>query len=409
VPQSAPNPSPFQIPNKPHNSGADATGLCYKHFPFPKRAHSLNPGGLDASRVAGSVEGISLQFALPMLTTKEISIANFRSIQSERFELLPLTILVGKNDVGKSNLLEAIRVLFEGATTSVDSEDFYDPAAPLEIVAVLVGVRECLGLCDERNRPKLEQRIDANGFLTIRRVAASPRKLGSIEILDPTTGEFGTPTGIDAAMKPLLPEVIFIAALADVAEEAKGTQEDALGQLVGQVMSAIADQVQPRLDEAYQEASRLLNVRVDPATGAEQDERAVELAGIEGDITRYLNETFPKASVRLKVKLPSVKSILGQIDVVVREGTHEDPYYRRGHGLQRTLYLSLLRALAGRIRDRSGQGVVRPFILLFEEPEAFLHPEGQIKMRDALKAISERAQVAMATPFTDNRHSRFCR
>lgn len=40
---------------------------------------------------------------------------------------------------------------------------------------------------------------------------------------------------------------------------------------------------------------------------------------------------------------------------------------------------------------------MRPFILLFEEPEAFLHPEGQIKMRDALKAISERAQVVMAT------------
>lgn len=94
--------------------------------------------------------------------------------------------------------------------------------------------------------------------------------------------------------------------------------------------------------------------------------------------------------------MPSVKKILGQLDVVVREGTHEDPYYRRGHGLQRTLHLSLLRALAARIRSQTEQ-VVRPFILLFEEPEAFLHPEGQIKIRDALKAISERAQVAMAT------------
>jgi len=47
--------------------------------------------------------------------------------------------------------------------------------------------------------------------------------------------------------------------------------------------------------------------------------------------------------------------------------------------LQRTLYLSLLRALAARIRGQT-ERVVRPFILLFEEPEAFLHPEGQIKM-----------------------------
>jgi len=83
--------------------------------------------------------------------------------------------------------------------------------------------------------------------------------------------------------------------------------------------------------------------------------------------------------------------------VFVREGSHEDPYYRRGHGLQRTLYLSLLRALAGRIRQVEGQAVARPFILLFEEPEAFLHPEGQIKMRNALSAIATAAQVLIAT------------
>lgn len=288
-------------------------------------------------------------------------------------------------------------MLFEGTAASIDSEDFYDSATPLEIVAVLAGVREYLGLCDERNRLKIEERIDADGLLTIRRVAVWPRKLGSIEVLDPRSGEFGTPTGIDAAIRPILPEVIFIAALADVAEEAKGTQKDTLGQLIGQVMSAITEEVQPRLDEAYQQANRLLNVQRDPTTGIEQDERATELAGIEADITQYLNETFPRASVRLKVRLPSVKSILGQIDVVVREGAHEDPYYRRGHGLQRTLYLSLLRALASRIRRQTEQQIVRPFVLLFEEPEAFLHPEGQIKMRNALQAIATRAQVVMAT------------
>ena len=81
-----------------------------------------------------------------MLTIKEISITNFRSIQSERFELLPLTILVGKNDVGKSNLLEAIRVLFEGTAASVDLEDSYDPAAPLEIMAVTLGRAWVFGL-----------------------------------------------------------------------------------------------------------------------------------------------------------------------------------------------------------------------------------------------------------------------
>ena len=81
---------------------------------------------------------------------------------------------------------------------------------------------------------------------------------------------------------------------------------------------------------------------------------------------------------------------------MVREGGHVDPYYRRGQGLQRSLYLSLLRALAARTRGE-GEKIRKPFILLFEEAEAFLHPEGQGKMRLALEAISAQAQVVFTT------------
>jgi len=330
-----------------------------------------------------------------MLRVKEIYIKNFRSIQDEHFPLPALTVLVGKNDVGKSNLLEAVKICLEGTATSVDSEDFYDLSSPIEIRTVFEGVSGYLDLCDERNRPKIQQRLDRDGCLTVRRLAAGPKKLGEIEVLDPSSGEFSTPTGIDAALKPVLPEVIFIEALADVAEETKGTQKDALGMLVNQVMAGIVKQVEPTLKEAYKQADKLLNVQ-NSVEGA-RDERASELVAIESEITQYVKETFPGASVRLRVQLASAKEILERVHVLVREGKNEDPYYRRGHGLQRTLYLSLLRALAARIRRGQEQAIVRPFILLFEEPEAFLHPEGQIKMRGALGAISTGAQVILAT------------
>lgn len=119
------------------------------------------------------------------------------------------------------------------------------------------------------------------------------------------------------------------------------------------------------------------------------------MIGIEAELTRYLQQTFPRASVRLRVQLASIKEILERVHVFVREGNDEDPYYRRGHGMQRTLYLSLLRAEADRIR--MGQQIARPYILLFEEPEAFLHPDGQAKMREALTTISVGAQVIAAT------------
>jgi len=328
-----------------------------------------------------------------MLRIREIFIRNFRSICEETFHLPALTILVGKNDVGKSNLLEALKILLEGTATSVDSEDFYDANSALEIRAVLEGVGDYLELCDERSRTKVVRRLDRDGFLTIRRLAEVPKKLGDIEVLDPESGEFAVTTGIDAPLKPLLPEVIFIAALADVADQTKGTKKDALGMLVNQVMSEIVGQIEPSVRNAYEGANQILNVQA--ADGVETDRRAPELVAIEAEITAYLKNTFPDASVRLRVELASVNEILERVHVMVKEGTSEDAYYRRGQGMQRTLYLSLLRAEAARIRR--GQRVSRPFLLLFEEPEAFLHPDGQIKMRDALRSISEGAQVIMAT------------
>lgn len=328
-----------------------------------------------------------------MLRIREIIVKNFRSIHDECFRLPALTVLVGRNDVGKSNLLEAVRVLLEGTATSVGSEDFYDPNSPLEICAALEGVPDYLILCDERNRAKVDQRLDQNGLFVIRRVAKSPKDLGDLEVLDPKSGQFSVITGIGAPLKPMLPEVIFIGALADVADQTKGTSKDALGMLVNQVMSGIVKQIEPSVREAYKGANKLLNVQ--PAGGRETDERAPELVAIESEITGYLRDTFPSASVRLRVELASVKELLGRVSVLIREGNSEDVYYRRGSGMQRTLYLSLLRAEAARIRK--GQPVSRPFILLFEEPEAFLHPGGQIKMRDALASISNGAQVIMAT------------
>lgn len=325
-----------------------------------------------------------------MLKISEIKITNFRSIHDQKFHLRPLTVLIGKNDVGKSNLLEAIKILLEGTAGSVDIEDFYDAALPLEVSAILEDIRPYVGLCDEKTKPKIEKRIDERGRLRIRRQAKGPKQLTEIEVEDPETGVFSTVAGIGAPLKPMLPEVISIGALADVADQAKGTQKDALGQLVNQVLSGIVQKLEPKVQTAYEGADKILNV---PRQGA--DERAPELIEIEAELTKYLQQTFPKASVRLRVQLASIKEILDRVHVCVREGNNEDPYFRRGHGMQRTLYLSLLRAEAARIR--TVQQIARPYILLFEEPEAFLHPDGQAKMREALTTISAGAQVIAAT------------
>lgn len=125
--------------------------------------------------------------------------------------------------MGKSNVLDAIQLLLEGGT--VNPVDFYDLSKPISIEATFEGASPFLPLCDVKNRSKIEDRIDQADQIRIRRLTDEEHKLGKIEIQDAKDGTFGTPTGIDAALKPFLPEVIFIGALDDVSEEAEKQQE----------------------------------------------------------------------------------------------------------------------------------------------------------------------------------------
>lgn len=47
---------------------------------------------------------------------KRIAIKNFRSIQNQVFDVKALTVLVGNNDIGKSNFLKALNLFFNGET-----------------------------------------------------------------------------------------------------------------------------------------------------------------------------------------------------------------------------------------------------------------------------------------------------
>lgn len=169
---------------------------------------------------------------------------------------------------------------------------------------------------------------------------------------------------------------------------------------MAQILARVKEKVQFQLDKAYVDASKLLNPQSRFENGKTElvDDRLTELKDVEARISHHLQEMFPAATAALKVKLPIAEDIFKNVDILIAEGSRlPEPYYRRGHGLQRALHLSLLRSLAFYIRQQSGKEVARPFILLFEEPEACLHPDGQIKMRKALSEISKLEQVIIAT------------
>src|SRR5208283_1413015 len=334
-----------------------------------------------------------------MLQLSKLAITNFRSVEAHVFELPALTFLVGKNDAGKSNILNAIQILLEGAPSDLSELDYYDRRQQMIIEAEFSGADRYLALCDEKNRPKISDRLVDARSIRVRKIADEKNGLSKLEIFDPQSDAFSTPTGIDAPLKTILPEIIFIGALDDVSQEAEGSKKGAISKLMSQILARVKDRLEPEITKAYSEANRLLNLdeSIAGSPGSPSDQRIQEIKDLESRISGYLAETFPAAAANLKVSFPSVDQLFKGVDIWIKEGRHNDPYYRRGHGLQRALYLSLLRTLAFYIRRDRPQEIVRPFILLFEEPETCLHPDGQIKMRRALQDISQHEQVVVAT------------
>ncbi len=326
-----------------------------------------------------------------LLLLPRLIVKNFRSIRDEEFIFDDFTILIGRNNTGKTNVLQAVAILLEGTAKSIDESDYWDESKPIVLECDFHNVDKYLGLCSDKNRTKVQNMLKADGILSLRR-SFGPTLDNSAKLMtvDSTTGEdkpLGT--GIDAELKRLLPEVVDIPALADVADETTAAS-GALRGIVKQVLASVREKAQPALAEAFKGANSLLNV-VDG-----KDNRVPELRDVEHDVTSMLQETFAGSSVHLRVDFPDIQRLLAEVAVGVNDGDLTS-YARKGHGLQRCLYLSLLRALAKRIREGFQTALKRPIIILFEEPELFLHPSAQEQMRDALQQVSKENQVVVAT------------
>lgn len=334
-----------------------------------------------------------------MMRVSRLKIQNFRSLADIEIPLWDYTILIGRNNSGKSSVLLTLKLLFEGTARDLTENDFYIHQTqhddPIAVEAILEDVRKYLPLCSERHRTKIEECIGDDNTLRIRRVASRvPLGFGKLELWQPQENAFGLPTGIENALKQLLPEVIFIEAFKDPNEEAQAKSSATLGKLLRQIVEPVSAQLASDVKNTIDEVARRFNVV--EAEGKVVDERPEELKRIERRIRQYMQAVFEEADVRLRFRLPEVSDLMGSATVELKDIGPWTPLEGKGQGFQRALYLALLRALAEELRA-TGSDIHRPFLLLFEEPEAFLHPALQREMGDILESISASNQVVVAT------------
>jgi putative ATP-dependent endonuclease of OLD family len=333
-----------------------------------------------------------------------VVIRNFRSFEHLDVPLSAgTTCLIGENNTGKTNFLHAIRLCIDAGLSStyrallptdihstVDISDPNQVLIGLEITdfegkineEALVGAWQCkpgLARLAYRYRPKLSVREDLEGE------QVEPGNLthedyhweitgGGDPGDDLATVEWNQDLGSSirfADLQSFL--VVFLPALRDVEADLRQFRNSPLARLIS------AMEIDPAEQEQLLDALRQANERIAgaPTTGAIAN--AVDAS--------FKSVTGPAFSMDVSLGLaePSFQAIVRAMRILLTSTamTNFDPS-SNGLGLNNILYVSILIEYFNR---RLAQQKSAGQIILFEEPEAHLHPQLQLTLFMALSAL----------------------
>jgi predicted ATP-dependent endonuclease of OLD family len=365
---------------------------------------------------------------------KEVIIKNFRGFASEvRIPIDPdVTGITGKNDVGKSSILEALDIFFEGGEVAIDKDDF-NVAAPEESVEI-----RCLFdhlpdeiLIDEVNKTTLaaEHLLNSDGELEILKrykksskepaifiVASHPRTakfddLHTLKIVDlKNRGEVvGVAHGdvADARKSALWRAAIWAKApnlnkqqceleISKFATDSKNIQDKLFKQLP---LFALFKSDRESKDSDPQ-AKNPLQAAVKQA----QEELRADIEKIQNEVQKRVLERATKTLEKLRDMdatlasqlVPRFKKAPSWTFDFVLDGEDNIPINKRGSGVRRLILLNFFRAEAERrVADKNAPSV----IYAFEEPETSQHPSNQEMLVRALVQVGGRdnCQVLVTT------------
>jgi energy-coupling factor transporter ATP-binding protein EcfA2 len=199
----------------------------------------------------------------------------------------------------------------------------------------------------------------------------------------------------------VIPRAIFVRAVHEAADETNAKDASTYGKLINLI-------VERQLSQRPEMAA--LRTAIDSVLALfrpddEHPERqADEIRVLQERINRGLGEVIGGQAF-IRTEAPEVRTlVLPSTSLVIRDPLAgiETQVGNQGHGLQRTLVMTLLQLLAeAQLQSPvEGQGApLRATVLLIEEPELYLHPQMERLMRDVLYrlAAQQGMQVACCT------------
>jgi len=194
----------------------------------------------------------------------------------------------------------------------------------------------------------------------------------------------------------IIPRAIYVRAVHEASEETNAKDASAYGRLINLIIERRLSQ-RPEIQQLKQALETVMELfRPDEAYPERQAE---EIRALQERINRGLNEVIGGQAFIKTQPLELRSLLLPSTSLVIKDpkADIETQVTHQGHGLQRTLIMTLLQLLAeaqDESENRAAQ--VRPIILIIEEPELYMHPQMERRMRDVLYRLAGQPNMQVA-------------
>lgn len=330
---------------------------------------------------------------------KTVTIHNFRSIADCSVRLDDYSLMIGANNAGKTNVMDALRIFYEkqlkyDATRDKPRFETTDEECWIDVEFALTN-EEWNSLKEKYQRPN--NRLKVRKFLATNEKTGSRKKIGIFAYTKDGISD-KLFYGAKNVQQGKLGDLIYIPAVSKLDEHTKLSGPSALRELLNDILKGLVStsSAYSTLTKQFQKFAREIK------SESTEDERS--LAGLENEISKGMEEWG--ASFELEINSVSeadlVKNLIGY--KILDQGLGDKLEAAQfGQGFQRHL-IFLLISTAAKYKPASPEAKKIDFqpdmtLLLFEEPEAFLHPSQQNLLCRSLRDIgaSEGHQIFVSS------------
>lgn len=330
----------------------------------------------------------------------EVKIHNFRSICDATISIADCGVLVGANNAGKTAVIDAIRIFYgKGIKFDADRDRPYKGAKDDESWVEI----EFRPSTEELANLKEEYRSDCGTFRIRNYFASGQQGKDGKELAGPYAYVDGVLSeerfyGFKNVGQAKFGEVVYIPAVSKIDEHTKLSGPSALRDLVNAVLSKVMAQ-----SKAYVTLSESFS-QFEGAIKTESTDDGHSLESIERDISAELSDWG--AGFTLNINPVGVDDVIKGLishQIVDESLDKAQPSSAYGQGFQRSVIYTLIRIAAKYAANRSSHKKkdFSPELtwILFEEPEAFLHPTKISALNADLRSLanSDSVQVLLSS------------